>query len=98
MATIPVDDLQARAAAVGVGEVVDCASVAGAGSVPGLELPSAGVALDGDHAAALRTNDPPIIARVRDGRTILDLRTVDPTDDPEVAKHQRVSTLDVQCQ
>jgi L-seryl-tRNA(Ser) seleniumtransferase len=86
MATIPVDDLKARAAGLGAGDVVDCASVAGAGSLPGLELPSAGVALAGDHTAALRANDPPVVARVRDGRTILDLRTVDPSNDPEVAK------------
>ncbi len=86
MATIPVDDLRVRAAALGAGDVVDCASVAGAGSLPGLELPSAGVALAGDHTAALRANDPPIIARVRDGRTLLDLRTVAPSEDADVAK------------
>jgi L-seryl-tRNA(Ser) seleniumtransferase len=86
MATIPVADLRARAGVMAAGDVVDCASIAGAGSLPGLELPSAGVALDGDHTAALRANDPPVVARVRDGRTVLDLRTVDPDDDPEVAK------------
>ena len=86
MATTPVAELRARADAIGVGEVVECASVAGAGSLPGLDVPSIGVALDGDHAATLRANDPPIIARVRDGRTILDLRTVDPADDPELRK------------
>jgi hypothetical protein len=39
------------------------------------------VVLDGDHSAALRNGEPPVIARVRDGRTALDLRTVDPRDD-----------------
>ena len=43
-------------------------------ALPGLEIPSAGIALDGDHTAALRAGDPPLIARVRDGRTIVDLR------------------------
>ncbi|HEX6476920.1 MAG TPA: hypothetical protein VF005_06565, partial [Acidimicrobiales bacterium] len=45
-----------------------------------------GVALDGDHTAALRAHDPPVIARVTDDRTVADLRTVDPADDPIVAK------------
>jgi L-seryl-tRNA(Ser) seleniumtransferase len=60
--------------------------VPGGGSVPGLAMASAGLALDGDHSAARRSVDPPVIARVHDGRTILDLRTVDPADDAVVAK------------
>jgi L-seryl-tRNA(Ser) seleniumtransferase len=86
MATITVESLRTRAAALGVGSVVDCASVPGAGTLPGLEIPSAGVRVGGDHTAALRCWDPPIIARVHEGATILDLRSVDPADDPEVAK------------
>jgi L-seryl-tRNA(Ser) seleniumtransferase len=86
MATVPVDELRTRAAALGVGEAVDCLSVPGGGSMPGLEIPSAGIAIDGDHTAGLRSFDPPVIARVAEGRTIVDLRTVDPTDDPHVAK------------
>ncbi|HUR17517.1 MAG TPA: L-seryl-tRNA(Sec) selenium transferase [Acidimicrobiales bacterium] len=90
MASTPVDTLRARATALvpagGAIEVVDCESVPGGGSVPGLTIPSAGVALDGDHSAALRSQDLPVIARVREGRTILDLRSVDPADDPVVAK------------
>ncbi len=39
----------------------------------------------GDRRAELRAADPPIIARVHEGRTVLDLRTVDPTDDAHVA-------------
>lgn len=35
-----------------------------------------GLALPGDHAAALRAADPPVIARQADGDTIVDLRTV----------------------
>jgi L-seryl-tRNA(Ser) seleniumtransferase len=85
MAATPVDVLRARAAAVGVGEVHDTVAVAGGGSVPGQEVPSAGVAVAGDHAAALRAHDPPVVARVRDGFTVCDLRTVDPTDDAVVA-------------
>ena len=82
MAATPVADLRARAAALGVGEVRDTVAVAGGGSVPGQDVPSAGVAVAGDHAAALRAHDPPVIARVHEGATICDLRTVDPADDP----------------
>src|SRR5207248_11440536 len=86
MATRPADDLRSRAEALGVGEVVDTMAIAGAGSLPGLDIPSAGIAVDGDVTAALRAHDPPVVARTRDGCTLLDLRTVDPADDPVVAK------------
>ena len=92
MATAPVDELRARAEALDAGEVVQCKSVVGGGSVPGGEIPSAGVALRGDHTAALRGFDPPVIARVHDGRTVVDLRTVDPADDPTLAKALRACT------
>ncbi len=86
MAATPVAELWRRAEALGVGRVCHTVAVAGGGSVPGHDVPSAGVAVPGDHAAALRAHDPPIVARVRDGETILDLRTVDPDDDPVLAK------------
>jgi L-seryl-tRNA(Ser) seleniumtransferase len=86
MATVPVEELRRRADSLGVGQVVDTVAVAGAGSLPGLDLPSAGVAVDGDVTAALRAGDPPVIARATGGQTVLDLRTVDPADDPVVAK------------
>jgi L-seryl-tRNA(Ser) seleniumtransferase len=91
MATVPVEDLRARAVSVAGGAVavVDCESVPGGGSLPGLTIPSAGLAVDGDVAVALRRADPPVIARVHDGRTICDLRTVDPADDTHVAKSLR---------
>ena len=85
MAAIPVDTLRARAEALGVGKVVDTVAVAGGGSVPGQDVPSAGVALDGDFAADLRASDPPIVARVHEAQTVCDLRTVDPADDTVLA-------------
>jgi L-seryl-tRNA(Ser) seleniumtransferase len=85
MATIDPSTLRRRAERLGVATVVDCESVPGGGSAPGVGVPSAGVALDGDHTAALRAWEPPVIARVADGRTILVLRTVDPADDGVVA-------------
>jgi L-seryl-tRNA(Ser) seleniumtransferase len=86
MATVPVNDLRRRAEALSIGEVVDTMAIAGAGSLPGLDIPSAGVAVDGDVTAALRAHDPPVVARAREDRTVLDLRAVDPADDLVVAK------------
>jgi len=56
----------------------------GAGSAPGVTMPSFGVELEGDHLRALRDHATPVIARSRDDRTMLDLRSVFPHDDPTV--------------
>ena len=87
MATVPAAELRRRAEALAVsaGEVVACESVPGGGSAPGVTIPSWGVAVGGDRTAALRAHEPPVIARVADGRTVLDLRTVDPADDAVLA-------------
>ena len=82
MATMPLSDIRHRAEAIGAGKVVDCASVTGGGTLPGIEIPSVGIALDGDVTAALRAATPkPVIARVEEHHTLLDLRTVHPDDD-----------------
>jgi L-seryl-tRNA(Ser) seleniumtransferase len=60
---------------------VTSSSLVGAGSAPGTALPSVAVALEGDVAGALRLGDPPVIARVEDGRTLLDLRSLPPDHD-----------------
>jgi L-seryl-tRNA(Ser) seleniumtransferase len=86
LATRPVEELRRRAEALGVGQVATTTAVAGAGALPGLDIPSAGIAVAGDHTAALRAHEPPVVARVQDDRTVLDLRTVDPADDAVVAK------------
>lgn len=85
MATIPLAALRARAEALDVGRVGDMGAVPGGGTLPGVEIPSAGIVLDGDHTAALRAASPPIIARVQEQATHLDLRTVAPADDAHVA-------------
>ena len=91
MAGLPGDVLEARAGAVVTalgGRAAELGahstpveSLPGAGSLPGTVIPSFGIALDGDRTAGLRAADPPVVARVREGRTYLDLRTVDPADD-----------------
>ena len=56
----------------------------GAGSAPGITMPSRALAVDGDHLAGLRAAATPVIARTRGGRTFLDLRAVDPLHEPHV--------------
>jgi L-seryl-tRNA(Ser) seleniumtransferase len=86
MAQTSVLELEARAEALGVGSPVQTMSMTGGGSLPGEEFPSAGVEIDGDVSDALRNAEVPVIARVRDHSTVLDLRTVNPDDDTLVAK------------
>ena len=82
-------DLELRAAniiaAAGIGAIEPTLSVPGAGSAPGETIPSIGIRVAGDHLDVLRTCDPPIVARTRDGSTWLDLRTIDPRTDDDVA-------------
>ena len=88
MAALTTDELTQRAEAMAVGEVAEMDAVPGGGTLPSVTIPSVGIVVDGDHAAALRgghNDGPPIIARVTEGRTHVDLRTVDPTDDQIVA-------------
>ena len=85
MATRPVAELRDRAEALGVGEVCPMSATTGGGTLPGVEIPSAGIVLEGDRAAALRSAEVPVVARVTGQRTYLDLRTVDPADDAALA-------------
>ena len=90
-ATVSVAALRDRAQTYGAGRIVESMAVPGGGTLPGVEIPSIAIALAGDHSAALRAESPPIIARVNDGSTHLDLRTIDPADDAHV--RAAVSTL-----
>jgi L-seryl-tRNA(Ser) seleniumtransferase len=60
------------------GTVVATRARVGGGAVPLLELPSHACALEGGDAlaAALRAGDPPVVARVQEGRVLLDCRTL----------------------
>jgi L-seryl-tRNA(Ser) seleniumtransferase len=74
-----------RAAGVGV-EIVDAVAKVGGGALPLLELRGPAVALDAGlggadaTAAALRRGDPPVVARIADGRVLLDPRTLAPDE------------------
>lgn len=85
MATLAHDQLSQRAEVItttaGVGTVADTMAVPGGGTLPTVEIPSAGIAIEGDHRRALRDAPTAIMARVVDDTTILDVRTVDPSDD-----------------
>jgi L-seryl-tRNA(Ser) seleniumtransferase len=68
-------------------ELLDGESVIGGGAAPSAVLPSRLIALTHSHLSAdelntrLRTHTPPVIARVEEGRVLLDLRTVFPEQD-----------------
>jgi L-seryl-tRNA(Ser) seleniumtransferase len=90
MVATPTAELEARAHAIAAHDGVSGAApvateaLPGAGSAPGVSMPSFGLVLDGDRLAALRAHTVPVVARVREGRTYLDLRSVAPHDDPEL--------------
>jgi L-seryl-tRNA(Ser) seleniumtransferase len=93
MATTPVADLRTRADRIAAGVTAlpvtsaPSSAIAGGGSLPGLDIPSWGLHLPGDRAAELRhVGQTPVIARVDRGQTVLDLRTVDPEQDAELAR------------
>jgi L-seryl-tRNA(Ser) seleniumtransferase len=73
-------------------EIVDGESILGGGAAPSSILPARLLALTCEGLSAdelvarLRSWDPPIIARVDEGRVLLDLRTVFPEQDAAIEK------------
>jgi len=80
------DRLAARLAAAAA---VPLQAAVGGGAAPGQSLPSFGLALSGPHPerllAALRQGDPAVVGRIEQGRVVLDLRTVEPSADGDLA-------------
>jgi L-seryl-tRNA(Ser) seleniumtransferase len=73
-------------------DVVDGESLAGGGSTPEQVLPTALIAVKGDAAGMerrLRSATPPVIARIAGDRLLLDLRTVDPAEEPSLLEALR---------
>jgi L-seryl-tRNA(Ser) seleniumtransferase len=72
-----------RAAARLGAEIVAAEAFLGGGSAPEAPIPGEALALPGDDAllARLRLGDPPVVGYLRQGRLLLDLRTVAPEDD-----------------
>ena len=100
MLTMAVDEIRARAealqAAIGHfqewrAELLDGVSAIGGGSGPGVELPTCLVAIERSGLTPdalegrLRTLTPPVVARIERDRVVIDLRTVFPEQDRELA-------------
>ena len=70
------------------GEVVATTARVGGGALPLLELDSYACSIDGGEpvAARLREADPPVVARVQEGRVLLDCRTLTDADVDLVAR------------
>ena len=84
----PVEAVRARAerlAELVGGEVEETVARVGGGALPLAELPSAACAVEESLAEPLRLGDPPVVALVRDGRTLLDCRTLTDAEVDEVA-------------
>lgn len=82
------DELRRRATSLARalgGEVVPTTARVGGGALPLEEIASFAVALDDPRGAdalgaSLRTGDPPVVARVHEGRLLLDVMTLDDDD------------------
>ena len=82
MALTTEDELQGRADNFDIGAPVALNSVPGGGTLPDVKIPSFGIEIDHDISKELRegtAKNLPIIARVENGKTLLDLRTIHPS-------------------
>jgi L-seryl-tRNA(Ser) seleniumtransferase len=84
----PVETVRERAerlaAAVG-GEVEETVGRVGGGALPLAELPSFACAVEESLAEPLRLGEPPVVGVLRDGRLLLDCRTLTDAEADEVA-------------
>jgi len=84
----PVEMVRARASrlatAVG-GEVEETVARVGGGALPLAELPSVACAVEEELAVPLRTGEPPLVGLIRDGRLLLDCRTLTDAEAEEAA-------------
>ena len=79
----PLASVRARAARLAErvgGEVEETVGRVGGGALPVTDLPSAACAVDVALAGPLRAGDPPVLGIVRDGRLLLDARTLTDAD------------------
>jgi L-seryl-tRNA(Ser) seleniumtransferase len=84
----PAEAVRARAErlseAVG-GDVEETVARVGGGALPLAELPSFACAVEEELAPALRAVDPPLVGVIRDGRLLLDCRTLTDEEAGEAA-------------
>src|SRR3954471_7168024 len=74
-----------RLAAATGGEVEETVGRVGGGALPLAELPSFACAGEEELAPPLRAGDPPVVGVIRDGRLLLDCRTLTDAEADEVA-------------
>ncbi len=74
-----------RLASLVAGTVEETVGRVGGGALPLAELPSFACAIEESLAAPLRAGDPPVIGIVRDGKLLLDCRTLAEAEVDEVA-------------
>jgi L-seryl-tRNA(Ser) seleniumtransferase len=67
------------------GEVEETVARVGGGALPLAQLPSFACAVEEELAAKLRAEEPPVVALVRDGRTLLDVRALRDDEVDELA-------------
>jgi L-seryl-tRNA(Ser) seleniumtransferase len=85
----PVERVRERAerlAGLVGGEVEETVARVGGGALPLAELPSAACAIEESLAGPLRLGDPPVLGIVRDGRLLLDARTLADSEVDEAAR------------
>lgn len=86
-------DIRARAKRIALKlpglELIEGKSVAGGGSTPEQSLATWLIAVPGnavEHERRMRAHTPPVIGRIENDRFVLDLRTVLPSDEPELIR------------
>jgi len=85
----PAEAVRARAeqlARLVGGDVEQTVGRVGGGALPLAELPGFACSVEEELAARLREADPPVVALVRDGRCLLDCRTIAAAEVEEVAR------------
>ena len=93
MLSRPLGDLRARADALrsrigAEARVVDSEAGVGGGAFPNAKIPSVALAFAHDAQpleARLRLGEPAVIGRIADGRLLIDMRTVQPAEDDQLA-------------
>ena len=88
MAAEPADAVKARAERLSElvgGEVEETVARIGGGALPLAALPSFACAVEEELAGPLRSGEPPVIGVIRDGRLLLDCRTLTDPEAEEVA-------------
>lgn len=73
------------------GEVIEANAYLGGGAAPMDAIPGEAIAIDGDGdlLRRLRSGDPAVVGYAREGRVIVDLRTVAPEDDEALLRAVR---------